>query len=184
MEGKSRYHYCKSFDELFYLTLLIYSKTVQKVARVCFIIGLSLLGPFALYFVETYMVFFSTALMGAYLFYFGLDFFAHTGFINPWLLIFDGNPNHHNTYLMSKPVYVMLGFVIVNTLISIGWQYYWHIIVRGATGFGVPIKEEEPPAEEEKKEEPAPPAYVCMPPPYYQQPMFVQNVSAPHMQAC
>lgn len=78
----------------------------------------------------------------------------------------------------------MLGFVIVNTLISIGWQYYWHIIVRGATGFGVPIKEEEPPAKEEKKEEPAPPAYVCMPPPYYQQPMFVQNVSAPHMQAC
>ena len=93
-------------------------------------------------------------------------------------MIFDGNPNHHNTYLMSKPVYVMLGFVIVNTLISFGWQYYWHIIVRGATGFGVPIKEEAPP-EEEKKEEPAPPAYVCMPPPYYQQPMFMQNVCAP-----
>ncbi|CAO3651716.1 unnamed protein product [Mucor hiemalis] len=147
-----------------------------KVARVCFIIGLSLLGPFALYFVETYMVFFSTALMGAYLFYFGLDFFAHTGFINPWLLIFDGNPNHHNTYLMSKPVYVMLGFVIVNTLISIGWQYYWHIIVRGATGFGVPIKEEEPPAKEEKKRN--------LLHQHMSQPMFVQNVSAPHMQAC
>jgi hypothetical protein len=130
------------------------------------------------------MVFFSTALMGAYLFYFGLDFFAHTGFINPWLLIFDGNPNHYNTYLISKSVYVMLGFVIVNTLISIGWQYYWHIIVRESPGFGLADKVEEPPEEEEKKKEEPPAQFMCMPPPYYpSQPMFMQNVvAAPHYQ--
>jgi hypothetical protein len=128
------------------------------------------------------MVFFSTALMGSYLFYFGLDFFAHTGFINPWLLIFDGNSNHHNTYLMSKPVYVMLGFSVVNTLVSVGWQYYWHIICLKSPGFGLNPPEEEKPKEEEKKEEPAPPGYMCMPPSYYcqqQQPMFMQNICAP-----
>lgn len=120
--------------------------------------------------------------MGSYLFYFGLDFFAHTGFINPWLLIFDGNENHHNTYLMSKSVRVMLGFVIVNTLISFGAQYYWNIILLKSPGFGrTPL--EEVPEEKEDKEEP-PNQFVCMPPPYYQpQPMFMQNVCAPHYQA-
>lgn len=115
------------------------------------------MGPVALYFVETYMVLFSTALMGSYLFYFGLDFFAHTGFINPWLLIFDGNPLHVNTYLMSKPVYVMLSFVIVNTLISFGWQYYWNIIVRKSPGFGLAllVEEKEPEKKEEKEDPPA-----------------------------
>jgi hypothetical protein len=135
-----------------------------------------------MYFVETYMVFFSTGLMGSYLFYFGLDFFAHTGFINPWLLIFDGNSTHHNTYLMSKPVNVMLGFVVVNMSISVGWQYYYNIICRKSPGFGLnppEEKEEEKPKEEEKKEEPAPQGYMCMPPPaYYQQPMFMQNICA------
>ncbi|KAI8059837.1 hypothetical protein BDF21DRAFT_370083 [Thamnidium elegans] len=150
-----------------------------KVARVCFIIGVNILGTCVLYFIETYMVIFSTSLMGSYLFYFGLDFFAHTGFINPWLLIFDGNANHHNTYLMNKPVHVMLGFVIVNTLISFGWQYYWNIIIRKSPGFGrAPLEEVPEEKKEEKKEEP-PNQFVCMPPPYYQpQPMFMQNVCA------
>lgn len=133
-----------------------------------------------MYFVETYMVLFSTALIGSYLFYFGLDFFAHTGFINPWLLIFDGNPFHVNTYLISRPVYVMLGFVIVNTFISFGWQYYWHIIIRKSLGFGqAPLVEVKEPEKEKENEDP-PKQYICMPPPYYQpQTMFMQNVSAP-----
>ncbi|KAI8378521.1 hypothetical protein BD560DRAFT_325218 [Blakeslea trispora] len=157
---------------------------LAKVARVCFIIGISLLGPILLFFVETYMVIFSTALIGAYLFYFGLDFFAHTGFINPWLLVFDGNPNHHNVYLMSKPVYIMLAFVIVNTLISVGWQYYWNIIRLKSPGFGLnpPVEEEKekPPPPEKEPCPPPPPTYVCMPPPYCpQQPMIMQQVCAP-----
>ncbi|CAO0797414.1 unnamed protein product [Mucor circinelloides] len=151
-----------------------------KVARICFIIGLSLLGPVLLFFAESYMVLFTTALMGSHLFYFGLDFFAHTGFINPWLLIFDGNPKHHNVYLMSKPVYVMLAFVIVSTLISFGWQYYYCIVcLKIKFGINSP-KEPEPKKEEPEKEEPAP-QYMCVPPPYYSpQPMFLQNVNAAH----
>jgi hypothetical protein len=119
-----------------------------------------------------------TALIGSYLFFFGLDFFAHTGFINPWLLIFDGNPTHHNTYLMSKPVYVMLGFVIVLFLISVGWQYYWHIYSCDRY-FGITIEEkkEEPKKEEPKKEEQQPmmmPGYMQ---PYCASPYFMQNVA-------
>lgn len=78
---------------------------------------------------------------------------------------------------MSKPVYVMLGFVVVNTLASFGWQYYWHIIRLKSPGFGLNPPEEKP-EEEEKVEEPAPPGYMCMPPPYSQQPMFMQNICA------
>lgn len=79
----------------------------------------------------------------------------------------------------------MLGFVIVNTLISFGWQYYYNIIVRKSAGFGIGPLEEVPPEkkEEKKKEEPPNNQFVCMPPPYYpQQPMFMQNVCAPHYQ--
>ncbi|KAI8984470.1 hypothetical protein BDF20DRAFT_816989 [Mycotypha africana] len=162
-----------------------------NVARVCFIIGISLLGPVILYFVETYMILFATALMGAYLFYFGLDLFAHTGFINPWLLIFDGNPRHKNMYLMSKPIYIMLAFVIINTLISIGWQYYYNIICLKA-GFGRNPKVEKQPEDEKKKAEggeaacPPPTAYMCVPtppPPYCppQQPVFMQNIATAAM---
>ncbi|KAI9472439.1 MAG: hypothetical protein EXX96DRAFT_489692 [Benjaminiella poitrasii] len=158
-----------------------------KVARVCFIIGMSLLGPFISYFIETIMVIFSTSLIGSYLFYFGLDFFAHTGFINPWLSIFDGNPAHHNTYLVNRPVYIMLAFVIVGLILSFGWQYYYNIIRLKLDGFGTNNQQPAPKEEPEKDvKEDLPPAYVCLPPPYYgpstpQQPMFVQNVTAiPH----
>ncbi|KAI8883737.1 hypothetical protein K501DRAFT_333114 [Backusella circina FSU 941] len=150
-----------------------------KVARVCFIIGLGFLVPFILYFIERYVVILCTALIGSYLFFFGLDFFAHTGFINPWLLIFDGNPTHHNTYLMSKPVYVMLGFVIVLFLISVGWQYYWHIYSCDRY-FGITIEEakvEEKKEEEKKVEEQQPmmmPGYMQ---PYCASPYFLQNVA-------
>lgn len=127
------------------------------------------------------MVFFTTALMGAYLFYFGIDFFAHTGFINPWLAIFDGNPRHCNTYLMSRSVYIILAFVILSTLLSIAWQYYWLIMCLNFPGFGVNVVEKKEEVEEKKEEPPAPPAYVCMPPPPYcsPQPMFMQNVGMP-----
>jgi flagellar basal body-associated protein FliL len=128
-----------------------------------------------------------TAFIGSYLFFFGLDFFVHTGFINPWLLIFDGNPNHHNTYLMSTSVRVMLALVLFIFLVSIIWQYYWHVI-RCPRKFGVVIVEEEVKKEEEKEEKPADPSsepIVCCPPPYYPppyypQPVFTQNIYTAH----
>jgi hypothetical protein len=77
----------------------------------------------------------------------------------------------------------MLAFVIVNTLASIAWQYYWLIMCLKFQGFGInAFVEVELEIKIEKKEEPpAPPAYMCMPPPPYcpPQPMFMQNVGMP-----
>ncbi|KAI9484799.1 hypothetical protein BDB00DRAFT_878418 [Zychaea mexicana] len=117
-----------------------------QVARICFIIGMGVLFIILVVLVESFTIVFSTAFTGAYLFILGLDFFAHTGFINALLLIFDGNPNHYIAYIMNTPVIVMLAFVIVLTLLSAGWQYYWSIYKENRL-FGVNVVKEKPPAE-------------------------------------
>lgn len=99
---------------------------------------------------ESYLVIFSTAFTGAYLFILGLDLFIHTGLINAFLSIFDGNKNHTNVYIIKMPTYVMLAFVIVLMLASFGWQYYWNIISRKKE-FGVEIEEKKLPPPDEKK---------------------------------
>lgn len=99
-----------------------------KIARICFIVGMGVVFAFALYLLESYIVILSTSFIGAYLFIMGLDLFAHTGFINSWRLIFDGNQYHYNAYIMGLPTYVMLSFVIFLTLASAGWQYYFNIL--------------------------------------------------------
>lgn len=93
---------------------------------------------------ESYCVIFCTAFIGGYLFMLGLDLFIHTGMVNAFLTIFDGNPNHKNVYIIKTPTYVVLAFVAVLTLGSFGWQYYWNMIARQKK-FGINI--------EEKKEE-------------------------------
>ncbi|KAG1047677.1 hypothetical protein G6F43_009887 [Rhizopus delemar] len=183
--------YCLAGLGGFYLAVYIMSwkedlVIIIKVARICFIIGLGVLFFILLYFAETYTLFFCTAFIGSYLFFFGLDFFVHTGFINPWLLIFDGNPNHHNTYLMSTPVRVMLALVAAVLLFSVIWQFYWHVI-RCPRQFGVTIVEVKEEKKEKKKEEkkeedkkpPSPQPVMCLPPPYHPQPIFTQNIYAP-----
>jgi hypothetical protein len=70
----------------------------------------------------------------------GLDFFAHTGFVNAWRLIFDGNPNHYNAYIIGVPTYVMMAFVIVLSLASMAWQYYWNVM-KLKRRFGVHVVE-------------------------------------------
>ena len=98
---------------------------------------------------ESYTIIFSTSFTGAYLFILGLDFFAHTGFINAMLLIFDGNPNHYNVYIMNRPVIIMLAFVVVLLLASMGWQYYWNM-VKNKRYFGINVEEEKPAPPPEK----------------------------------
>ncbi|KAI8368616.1 hypothetical protein EDC96DRAFT_504990 [Choanephora cucurbitarum] len=111
-----------------------------KVARVCFIVGMGIVLAVLILLTETYCVIFCTAFTGAFLFILGLDLFIHTGLINAFLLIFDGNPNHTNVYIMRVPVYVMLAFVIFLTLVSFGWQYYWNIVSKKKE-FGVNVEE-------------------------------------------
>ncbi|KAI8340135.1 hypothetical protein BC941DRAFT_241002 [Chlamydoabsidia padenii] len=111
-----------------------------QIARICFIVGLGVVLAFAVYLLECYIIIFSTSFLGAYLFIMGLDFFAHTGFVNAWRLIFDGNPNHYNAYIIGIPTYVMMAFVIFLCLVSMGWQYYWNVM-KLKRRFGVHVVE-------------------------------------------
>lgn len=121
----------------------------QAVARICFIVGMGVVFAVLLILAESYLVIFCTAFVGAYLFILGLDLFIHTGLINAFLSIFDGNKNHVNVYIIRTPVYVMLAFVIILTLGSFGWQYYWNIICKKKQ-FGVHVEEKKPEADEKK----------------------------------
>ncbi|KAI9320704.1 hypothetical protein BX666DRAFT_2130887 [Dichotomocladium elegans] len=112
-----------------------------KVARICFIIGMGVLFVIFIVLLESYTILFCTSFIGAYLFILGLDFFAHTGFINATLLIFDGNPYHYNVYITNQPVIVMMAFVIILTLVSGAGQYYFNIY-RDKRLFGINVVEE------------------------------------------
>ncbi|KAI7903373.1 uncharacterized protein BX663DRAFT_434048 [Cokeromyces recurvatus] len=121
-----------------------------QIARICFIIGMGIIFVILIILAESYSVIFCTAFIGAFLFILGLDLFIHTGLINSFLSIFDGNRYHLNVYMIRTPVYIMLAFIIVLTLISFGWQYYWNVVKREKQ-FGVHIKEVKEPVEDEKK---------------------------------
>ncbi|ORZ06017.1 hypothetical protein BCR42DRAFT_174852 [Absidia repens] len=111
-----------------------------KVAQICFIVGIGMVGAALVYLLETYILIAATAFIGAYLFLFGLDFFAHTGMLNAWLLIFDDNPYHFNSYIIQQPVVVMLSFVIIFFLVSVVWQFFWNV-KRHRRSFGVNVVE-------------------------------------------
>ncbi|PHZ07839.1 uncharacterized protein RHIMIDRAFT_295572 [Rhizopus microsporus ATCC 52813] len=117
------------------------SLTIQiQVARICFIVGMGILFAIFICLAESYFVIFCTSFIGAYIFMLGLDLFAHTGMVNAFLVIFDGNQYHHNVYIMRTSVYVMLAFVIFLTIISFIWQYYWNIVCK-KKGFGINLEE-------------------------------------------
>lgn len=119
-----------------------------QVARICLIVGMGVVLGILIILAESYTVIFCTAFTGAYLFILGLDLFIHTGLINAFLSIFDGNRNHVNVYIIRTPVYVMLAFVIVLTLGSFGWQYYWNVISKKKQ-FGINVEEKS--GDDEKK---------------------------------
>ncbi|ORZ10853.1 hypothetical protein BCR42DRAFT_422196 [Absidia repens] len=73
----------------------------------------------------------------------GTRLFAHTGFLNAWRLIFDGNSHHYNSYIIGIPTYVMMAFVIFLCLVSMGWQYYWNVMKLNRR-FGVNVTEKKP----------------------------------------
>ncbi|KAI9358737.1 hypothetical protein BD770DRAFT_343460 [Pilaira anomala] len=118
-----------------------------EVARICFIVGMGVVLAVMIILLESYTILFCTSLIGGYLFILGLDLFIHTGLINAFLTIFDGNKNHTNVYIIKTPTIVSLAFIIVLTLGSFGWQYYWNIISKKKQ-FGINIEEKK--ADEKK----------------------------------
>jgi hypothetical protein len=101
---------------------------LQNVARICFIVGMAIVAGVSVFLLERYIIIFATSFIGAYLFVFGLDLFVHTGFINGFRIILDHNAWHHVQYMINVHLYLMLGAIIVLTLLSCGWQYYWNVM--------------------------------------------------------
>ncbi|ORX49151.1 hypothetical protein DM01DRAFT_1338340 [Hesseltinella vesiculosa] len=120
-----------------------------QVARICFTVGMGVVWGGTIYLLELYSVIVATSFIGAYLFIMGLDFFAHTAFVNSWRFFLDTNKYHYNAYVINMQTYIMLAFVIVLTLISIGWQYYWNIMKLNRR-FGVNVIPQPPPPPPEK----------------------------------
>lgn len=132
----------------FYLAIFILSwkdnlVITNNVARICFIIGVAIIAGVSVFLLERYIIIFATSFIGAYLFIFGLDLFVHTGFINGFRIILDHNWWHNVQYMIDVHVYLMLGAVILLTLISCGWQYYWNVM-RLHRFFGINVVEAVP----------------------------------------
>jgi hypothetical protein len=133
----------------FYLAIFILSwkqdlVIENNVARICFIIGMAIVAGVSVFLLERYIIIFATSFIGAYLFVFGMDLFVHTGFINGFRIILDHNWWHNVQYYINTNVYVMLGAVIILTLLSCGWQYYWNVM-KLHRFFGINVVEAAPP---------------------------------------
>ncbi|KAI8373217.1 uncharacterized protein BYT42DRAFT_579621 [Radiomyces spectabilis] len=130
---------------------------VQEVARACFLVALPFFMACITFFVERYVILFSTSFVGAYIFILGVDFLAHTGYLAGIRSILDRNPLHRVRYTITRTVIAMLAVTIVLFLISLAWQYLYN----RNRHFGVnivPVKAAPPPAAEEAGEAEAPPA--------------------------
>ncbi|KAI8081563.1 uncharacterized protein BX664DRAFT_317435 [Halteromyces radiatus] len=92
------------------------------VARACFLAAMTVGFAGLTFFLERYVILFSTSFLGAYLFFVGVDVLARTGYVAGIRTIVDHNPLHSVQYVLSRDVYLLLSFTIVLFLISFGWQ--------------------------------------------------------------
>ncbi|KAI9308307.1 hypothetical protein BJ944DRAFT_254612 [Cunninghamella echinulata] len=128
------------------------------IARPCFLVGMSIVVGAITFFVETYVILFSTSFIGAFIFIIGVDVLARTGYVAGIRSILDRNPLHVVFYSLSRNVYILLAFTIVLFLIAFGWQFLYN---RGRQYFGMvyttekikSMAEPSPPIAEEKKED-------------------------------
>ena len=91
------------------------------------------------------MLLFSTSFAGAYVFFVGIDFLAHTGYLSGIKNMLDST--HNAPYDITTQVYVLLVMTSVLCLISLAWQ---HIFSKASGDNGAPATrapdEEEAPA--------------------------------------
>ena len=91
-------------------------------ARACFLAVLPIFMTAVTFMAQHYMLLFSTAFAGSYVFIVGIDFLAHTGYLTGIKGILDRT--HQAPYYISTHVYVMLATTIALCLISLGWQHF------------------------------------------------------------
>ncbi|KAI8142446.1 hypothetical protein BJV82DRAFT_614930 [Fennellomyces sp. T-0311] len=98
----------------------------QEVARACFLVAISLFVAAITFFIERYVILFSTSFTGAYIFIVGIDILSHSGYVAGIKSILDRNILHRVKYTIDRRVYAMMAVIIVLFLISIGWQYFYN----------------------------------------------------------
>ncbi|KAG2223995.1 hypothetical protein INT45_009581 [Circinella minor] len=96
----------------------------QDVARACFLAVLPIFMTAITFMAKHYMLLFSTAFAGSYIFIVGIDLLAHTGYLTGIKGILDRT--HQTPYDISTHVYAMLAMTIVLCLISLGCQYFFN----------------------------------------------------------
>ncbi|ORY91069.1 hypothetical protein BCR43DRAFT_498454 [Syncephalastrum racemosum] len=113
----------------------------QNVARACYLVAISVFMACATFFLERYVILFSTSFTGAYIFIVGIDFLVHTGYLAGIKRILDHNPLHEVTYTITGKVKAMLAVTIVLAVLSLGWQSLYN----RRRAFGVNVVEAKAP---------------------------------------
>ncbi|KAI8142445.1 hypothetical protein BJV82DRAFT_714040 [Fennellomyces sp. T-0311] len=98
----------------------------QDVPRACFLIAIAVFFAALTFFLERYVILFSSSFVGGYTFIVGIDFIAHTGYTAGIKSIIDHNQLHRVKYIIDKRVYGIMSVIIVLFLISFGWQFYYN----------------------------------------------------------
>ncbi|ORE08092.1 hypothetical protein BCV72DRAFT_204219 [Rhizopus microsporus var. microsporus] len=128
----------------------------QVPARAALMVSLPVFFSFLTFFAERYVLLFSFAFVGSYIFMIGVDFLAHTGYLAGVKKILDGNPYHQVIYQINSKVLAIIILIPIIWLISFIWQYTYNRDMK----FGVVFQPQTVIIEEEKVIEPAPPAPV------------------------
>lgn len=119
-------------------------------------VSLPVFFSFLTFFAERYVLLFSFAFVGSYIFMVGVDFLAHTGYLAGVKKVLDGNPYHQVIYQINSKVLAIIILIPIIWLISFIWQYTYNRDMK----FGVVFQPQTVIIEEEKVIEPAPPAPV------------------------
>ncbi|KAG0741011.1 hypothetical protein G6F57_008068 [Rhizopus arrhizus] len=124
----------------------------QVPARAALLVALPVFFSFITFFVERYVLLFSFAFLGSYLFMVGVDLLAHTGYLAGLKSVLDGNGYHRVIYIIQSKTLAIIIMIPILWLFSFVWQYMYNKDMK----FGV-IFEPRTVVIEEKITESAPP---------------------------
>ncbi|CAI2166206.1 4496_t:CDS:2 [Funneliformis geosporum] len=96
----------------------------QRVARIIFIVALTLIGLMLACFIKNTLIILATSFIGAYAIILGIDIFVRTGFAQSVRAFTDGY--HDIPYKTNTKVYLMLGGMIALFIVGSLIQFRYH----------------------------------------------------------
>ncbi|KAI7898101.1 uncharacterized protein BX663DRAFT_526222 [Cokeromyces recurvatus] len=99
---------------------------INIIGRYCFIGGFALVCAIIVYFAIRPVMLLTTSFVGAYIFMFGVDCLARTGFIAGPEALYNHNPRNLVQYQLGTKIYVLLAMIIFMFLMSVIWQYIFN----------------------------------------------------------